>query len=514
MTYQVFARKYRPQAFDEVIGQGHITDLLKKAIQNNRVAHAYLFAGPRGIGKTTCARILAMCLNATKGPTASPSTDDPICQDIIKGTSMDVIEIDGASNRGIDEIRALRENVKFAPSYGRFKIYIVDEVHMLTGEAFNALLKTLEEPPAHVKFIFATTEPHKVPATIISRCQRFDFKRISIQQMVEALGEVAQKEKLKIDEDALYAIAKAAEGSLRDGLSVLDQMSALSERNIRSDDVYSMLGLVETQYLFDLSQAIADKDCPGALRKLGEILDKGKDTKQLTKDLTEHFRHLMILKVGGKSLGKMVDYPLHYKEMLLTQTEHFGLRDILTAIDILIATQETARITETQRMPLELALAKLAFSDDIPAVREASGVKRPAPAQEETPVKASGGEKPHDPEVKIDIDKIMRLWDRLTHALSKEKMSLATYLQDAKPVDYKDRLLIIGFPKSCKFQKENLETKENVQTVQRVFESILQVPLRVKYEIVDDFKPKDEEPVVKNVLDTFGGQIVNRWHND
>src|SRR5262245_39732755 len=196
MTYQVLARKYRPQTFKDVIGQEHITELLKKAIESNRVHHAYLFCGPRGIGKTTCARILAMCLNAEGGPKTQPDLQSAIAADIMKGNSLDCIEIDGASNRGIDEIRSLRESVKFAPSYSRFKIYIVDEVHMLTTEAFNALLKTLEEPPPHVKFIFATTEPNKVPATIISRCQRFDFKRISIQQTIETLKGIAKKEKL------------------------------------------------------------------------------------------------------------------------------------------------------------------------------------------------------------------------------------------------------------------------------------------------------------------------------
>ncbi|MCK5082236.1 MAG: DNA polymerase III subunit gamma/tau, partial [Candidatus Omnitrophica bacterium] len=291
MSYIVLARKHRPQTFDEVVGQEHITDLLTKTIRSDRLTHAYLFCGPRGIGKTSCARILAKSLNCEKGPTLIPCGKCSACIEITKGTSFDVLEIDGASNRGIDEIRTLRENVKFAPSYGRYKIYIVDEVHMLTPEAFNALLKTLEEPPEHVKFIFATTAPNKIPATIISRCQRFDFKRISMNIIIDTLSKVSKKEKFKIDQEALYAIGKAAQGSLRDALSILDQLSALSEKGIVSSDVFSMLGLVETQFLFELTDALCEKNCSLCLQTLEKIIDKGKDIKQLSRDITEHFRH-------------------------------------------------------------------------------------------------------------------------------------------------------------------------------------------------------------------------------
>ena len=342
MSYLVLARKYRPQTFDEVTGQGHITDLLKKAIQSSRIHHAYLFCGPRGIGKTSCARILAKSLNCAKGPTLKPCGECPACQEITRGSSFDVLEIDGASNRGIDEIRTLRENVKFAPSAGKYKIYIVDEVHMLTTEAFNALLKTLEEPPAHVKFIFATTAPQKVPATIISRCQRFDFKRISVETIVATMAAISKKEKFKIGQDALYAIAKAAQGSLRDALSILDQLSALSDEGIEAKDVFSMLGMVETQFLFDLTGALAQKDCPLALEILEKIIDQGKDIKQLNKDLIEHFRNLMVVKIGGKTLGKLIDYPAAIKDMCLTQSAQFTLKDILKAIDTLIETQDIA----------------------------------------------------------------------------------------------------------------------------------------------------------------------------
>jgi len=563
MSYLVLARKYRPQTFNEVVGQEHITGLLKKAIKADRLTHAYLFCGPRGIGKTSCARILAKSLNCEKGPTLKPCGKCPACQEIAKGISFDVLEIDGASNRGIDEIRTLRENVKFAPSYGRYKIYIVDEVHMLTTEAFNALLKTLEEPPEHVKFIFATTAPNKIPATIISRCQRFDFKRISIKTIVEYLEEISKKEKFKIDQDALYAIGKSAQGSLRDGLSILDQLSALSEDGIGSGDVFSMLGLVETQLLFDLVDALSQKNCTQSLMVLETIIDKGKDIKQLSKDITEHFRHLMIIKVGGKSLGRLVDYPIAIKEMLLVQCQQFTLKEILAAIDTFIESQETARITESVRMPLEVAFAKLTYQEEAQRAVNNALTSKPIPppnriedkARSLTPaavlrdkkgqVDLSGSEKfsedieEESPELEediagdmdklvtqelghvdesesdpLDLAKIKKVWDVLTHEISREKMSVATYLQEGAPYEVKDTALTIAFPDRCRFQKEALEDSQNIEIVERIFSGTLKTTVIVRYTIAEEFAPQEEAENVKEALDAFDGKVVSRWHED
>ena len=540
MSYLVLARKYRPQNFEEVIGQEHICELLTKAIQGNRIAHGYLFCGPRGVGKTSCARILAKCLNCQTGPAIKPCGSCSSCKEITGGNSFDVLEIDGASNRGIDEIRVLRENVKFAPSCGKFKIYIIDEVHMLTAEAFNALLKTLEEPPAHVKFIFATTAPQKVPVTIISRCQRFDFKRISIQTLVNALSKISDLEKLNVEPRAFYAVARAAEGSLRDALSIFDQLSALSEKQIKAEDVFSMLGLVETEFLFELVTAVGEKNCAKALDVFSKIVDQGKDVKQLLKDITEHFRHLMIVKIGGKSLGRMIDYPIDIKNMLLEQSGRFTLQEILKAIDTLIEAQETSRITESLYIPIEIALAKLTYSREelnttMAAIKNLAPVETPKPQKfpsvnvlkNERGEVSLGGEIEEIPEnieeqkmppaeitEEVTLEKIQRSWDALTFAISREKMSVATFLHEAKPIGLKGPELLIGLPETCAFQKENLETPVNTKLAERIFSEKLKAAIYIKYTLQRENQPVEETSVVKNVLETFKGKVVNRWYNE
>ncbi len=558
MSYLVLARKHRPAIFAEVIGQEHITDLLSQAIFSGRIAHAYLFCGPRGIGKTSCARILAKCLNCAKGPTLTPCGQCSACQEIAKGASFDVLEIDGASNRGIDEIRTLRENVKFAPGYGRYKIYIVDEVHMLTTEAFNALLKTLEEPPEHVKFIFATTDVNKVPETIISRCQRFDFKRISSKTIIQLLAEICKKENFQIDAEALLAIARAAQGSLRDALGILDQLSGLNGKNIKTQDVTSMLGTVETQYLFELADALGQKNCSAALQVLDKIIDQGKDIKQLSRDLLEHFRNLMVIKIGGKGLGKLIDYPVEIKEMLLNQTSLFSLPEILQGIDLLIEAQETSRITESLRMPLEIAFAKLAYqaagqkfspaadaavalpsgkpvnsilgpSASATALRKTIEVIKSEKGQVDFSIDKEESAAPESFEMPVsvetsqevwpvDLGKIKKAWDALTYGVSREKMSVATYLQEGTPIEVKQEegfiRLLIGFSKEHVFQKESLEGKDNVAVVEKIFAEKLKTKLRIEYKIIDTLTKNQDEPFIQAALDTFRGKIVNKWHKE
>jgi len=525
MSYLVLARKYRPQTFEELVGQSHITELLSKSIESGRIAHAFLFCGPRGIGKTSCARILAKSLNCQNVPTLKPCGECSACKEIANSNSFDVIEIDGASNRGIDEIRILRENVKFAPSYGRYKIYIVDEVHMLTTEAFNALLKTLEEPPEHVKFIFATTEANKVPSTILSRCQRFDFKRISLETTMANLRNICVKEDLKADEEALFAIAKASQGSMRDALSILDQLSALTEKGIEAADVFSMLGMVELELLFALTDALIARSCVNALTTFNQIIERGKDIKQLGKDLTEHFRHLMIIKVGGASLNALVDYPAPVKQRLQAQADKITIGGILKAIELFIEAQEMAKVMETLRMPLEVAFAKLTYGGATGVIASVLPVAAYAVSSKPVMATAVSGTKafvqtsmPQAPKDYIkaeSLDDIKTHWNALTHEVSRRKMALATYLQDGMPCEFKQGRLTIAFAKENTFAKECLDTKENLRFIEEVFSEKLNVPVSVNFKIADKVagSVKQEEAVVKATLEMFGGKVVKEWPN-
>src|SRR5512135_2943846 len=295
MSYQVLARKWRPQVFEDVVGQGHITRTLQNAIASGRLAHAFLFSGPRGVGKTTTARILAKALNCAEGPTPRPCGKCDSCVETAAGTSVDVIEIDGASNRGIEHIRELREAVKYAPVGGKNKVYVIDEVHMLTNEAFNALLKTLEEPPPHVIFIFATTEPQKIPATIHSRCQRYGFKRIALSEIAAKLREIATKEGITVSEQGLVMIARAAEGSMRDSQSLLDQALSYSGMTIADRDLQTILGAVAQETLRTFADGLFAQDAAVLLGQVDQLLEQGQDMRQFLVGLVEHIRNLIVI---------------------------------------------------------------------------------------------------------------------------------------------------------------------------------------------------------------------------
>jgi DNA polymerase III subunit gamma/tau len=297
MDYQVSARKYRPGTFDDVIGQPHVVQTLVNSITTKRVAHAYLFSGTRGVGKTTVARILAKALNCERGPTGTPCATCVSCQEIAQGTSVDVIEIDGASNTSVDDVREIRENVKFAPFRGQYRVYIIDEVHMLSNSAFNALLKTLEEPPSHVVFIFATTEIHKIPATILSRCQHYNFRRIARTEIVERLRHVAQQDGIALEDRSLMALARASEGSMRDALSLLDQAVAFGGTTIVHADLEALLGAVPQELVRGIIQAITGQDTPAALRMLANLLDQGHDLRAYCADVVEYLRNMLVASV-------------------------------------------------------------------------------------------------------------------------------------------------------------------------------------------------------------------------
>ncbi len=359
MSYLVLARKYRPQTFEQVIGQGHITQTLKNAIQSDRVAHALLFAGPRGIGKTSVARILAKAMNCEEGPTPTPCNACTSCKEVRDGMAVDVFEIDGASNRGINEIRDLRENVKYMPGHSRYKIYIIDEVHMLTAEAFNALLKTLEEPPAHVLFVFATTEPHKIPITILSRCQKHDFRRIGLEDILKHLQVVCDETGFQISEDSLRLLAREAGGSMRDALSLLDQVMAYSEGAVSDEQVLDILGAVDRKVIFDLSTALLASNVGGALDLLDGVYNHGHDLKRLTMQLVEHFRHLVIVKMG-QSVDSLVDVPAHELTVMREQVKDVSLESLHQVFAAVFEAEAGIRLSPQPKIAVEMLLIKLA----------------------------------------------------------------------------------------------------------------------------------------------------------
>ncbi len=357
MSHLSLYRKYRPQALSEVIGQDHITQTLKNAIRLNKISHAYLFAGPRGTGKTSVAKILAKSLNCKDGPTEEPCGDCDGCKEIASGTFVDVLEIDAASNRGIDEIRDLKEKIHFAPAKGKTKVYIIDEVHMLTTEAFNALLKTLEEPPSHVVFVLATTEPHRVLSTILSRCQRFDFKRITLSDLLGRLKEVAKSESIKIDSEAMTLIAKHAQGSLRDALGALDQLASFTDKKIKTEDVVTLLGMSDAASLIEAARIIGGGQIGEIFGFLDELTGGGKDPRQFTKDLIGHFRAVFAIKNAAKA-KESLNLTEDIFEAVEGQTALFSNEALLRLLDILSEAAVQMRWEADGRLFLELALVK------------------------------------------------------------------------------------------------------------------------------------------------------------
>ncbi|MBK8945274.1 MAG: DNA polymerase III subunit gamma/tau [Ignavibacteriae bacterium] len=357
MTFIVTARKWRPQLFEDVVGQQHITTTLKNAIENNRIGHAYIFAGPRGVGKTTTARILAKRLNCKNPNGGEPCNKCDACENFLKSQSLDIIEIDGASNRRIDEIRTLRESVKYAPTSGEYKIYIIDEVHMLTTESFNALLKTLEEPPEHTIFIFATTDIHKVPLTIISRCQRFDFRRIELSEIKKLLNKIADSERIEIDDESLTLIAKKADGALRDAESVFDQVVSFCGNTVDSSILKKMLNLIDDEVYFQISDAILEKSFKTAFEVSENIYTNGWNFIDFINGLLEHFRNISTVIITKSA--NFIESSENLKSKYLKYSDKFSEGDLLRILSFLSKTQNEIKISQNQKLKVEISLSHL-----------------------------------------------------------------------------------------------------------------------------------------------------------
>lgn len=533
MDYQVSARKYRPGTFDDVIGQPHVVQTLVNSVNTKRIAQAYLFSGTRGVGKTTVARILAKALNCEQGPTGTPCATCANCLEIAQGTSVDVIEIDGASNTSVDDVREIRENVKFAPFRGKYRVYIIDEVHMLSNSAFNALLKTLEEPPPHVVFIFATTEIHKIPATILSRCQHYNFRRIARTEIIERLRHVAQQDGIAIEERSLTALARASEGSMRDGLSLLDQAVAFGGKSIVHEDLEALLGAVPQELLREMIRAITLQDSAAALRVLAQLLDQGHDLRAFCAEVVEYLRHMLVVSVTSPQewpklieassedlaqiaadKGSLTPEQLQQIFALMTQAEdalrlsahpRFVLETAaVKATRLFLQEAEKAgppvRATPSERPPI--SPSSRADKAPNPERSAASAPSRPTtpalkPAPSSSPVSRTGGgavaqtvkppvaepTKPMDSAPTTPPRKAQTValnWEQFQEDVSHAFPNIAPFLEMGRLVAIEGNLVTIGFAKQATVARGMLEKPDNIQALASLCERLSGQPVRLR----------------------------------
>jgi DNA polymerase III subunit gamma/tau len=536
VNYEVFARKYRPQTFDDLVGQTHVSRTLKNAVAQNRLAHAYLFVGPRGVGKTSTARILAKSLNCIKGPTITPCGVCDNCREIAGGNSLDVIEIDGASNNSVEDVRQLRENVRYAPAKGRYKIYLIDEVHMLSSAAFNALLKTLEEPPAHVKFIFATTEPQKVLATILSRCQRFDLHRIPANLIAQHLQFIAKKEKITLQPAAAHAIARGAEGGLRDAESMLDQLVAFCGEKIAENDVLNVFGFTSEQTVSDLTGRILRGETPKAIDLLHEQCEAGKDMMRLTGDLIAYLRDLLVFKAKPDALNEDVDPDV--QKTLAAHAELISTDRLLELIEQFAAAEGRMKWAPNKKLHFEVAIIKAIQSlgqatldeviEKLSDLRNGGGPKsveagadrgETKPMAKSAGVAAPGYTKTRVEE-KSDTIEPQKLWERVLAKIPAQKGFVRNSASAAHVLGIEGRNFKLGFASGDKPMMDILSTQANRKFVETLLHEIagkdLSLKLTVDEELasksaaVTEHSPQDfkDEPLIQEAIELFNARVT------
>jgi DNA polymerase III subunit gamma/tau len=529
VSYEVFARKYRPQTFDDLVGQTHVSRTLKNAVAQNRLAHAYLFVGPRGVGKTSTARILAKSLNCVKGPTVTPCGVCDNCREIAAGNSLDVIEIDGASNNSVEDVRQLRDNVRYAPAKGRYKIYLIDEVHMLSQAAFNALLKTLEEPPPHVKFIFATTEPQKVLPTILSRCQRFDLHRIPANLIAQHLQFIAGKEKITLEPAAAHAIARGAEGGLRDAESMLDQLVAFCGEKIGENDVLNVFGFTSEQTVVDLTGQILRGETPGALELLYQQSESGKDMMRLMSDLIAYLRDLLVFKAKPDALKEDVDPDV--QKSLATHAELITTDRLLELIDQFAAAESRMKWVPNKKLYFEVAIIKAIQSlgqatldeviEKLGELSDGKAVVGIGHAGYDKPDSARVTESPpkYKAEPKADVDPA-RLWELLTAKIPSQKAFLRSSTAAAHVLGIEGRNFQLGFSPDDKATMEFLGTQANRKFLESLLHEITGKDWSVRLIVNEELpskraitsqhsRPEDfkDDPLIQEALEMFKGRI-------
>jgi DNA polymerase-3 subunit gamma/tau len=544
VSYEVFARKYRPQTFDDLVGQPHVSRTLKNAVAQNRLAHAYLFVGPRGVGKTSTARILAKSLNCIQGPTVTPCGVCDNCREIAAGNSLDVIEIDGASNNSVEDVRQLRDNVRYAPAKGRYKIYLIDEVHMLSSAAFNALLKTLEEPPAHVKFIFATTEPQKVLPTILSRCQRFDLHRIPANLIAQHLQFIAGKEKISLEPVAAHAIARGAEGGLRDAESMLDQLVAFCGEKIGESDVLNVFGFTSEQTVIDITGRILNGETPAALELLYEQSESGKDMMRLMSDLIVYLRDLLVFKAKPDTLQEDVDPDA--QKSLASHAELIATDRLLELIDQFAAAEARMKWAPNKKLHFEVAIIKAIQSlgqatldeviEKLGGLRDgksktaqtspvAAGVS-PAFGKTAAGTPASTAAVAESPptykaaESSADVDPA-RVWEQLSAKIPPQKAFLRNSAAAAHVLGIEGRNFQLGFSPNEKAMMDILGTQTNRKFLETVLHEITGRDWTVKLTVNDELPSKHampsesgkgsenfkDDPLIQEALEMFKAQI-------
>jgi len=523
VSYEVFARKYRPQTFDDIVGQTHVTRTLKNAVEQNRLAHAYLFVGPRGTGKTSTARILAKALNCIHGPTVTPCGKCDNCREIAGGNSLDVIELDAASNRGIDDVRELRDNVRYAPAKGRFKIYIIDEVHMLTKEAANALLKTLEEPPKHVIFCLATTEPEKLPITILSRCQRFDLHRIATNLIAQQLQSIAMKEKLTLEAAAAHAIARGAEGGMRDAESMLDQLVAFCGEKIQEADVLNVFGFTSQQMVADFVGRILRGETADALALLHGQCEAGKDMMKLMSDTIAYLRDLLVFKVKPDALSD--EASAETRAAFAEQAPLLETDRVLELIDQFAAAEGRMKWAPNKKLHFEVAVIRAIQTldqttldqviENLNALRDGNPVAPPAKRSGKDVVTAvadrgaDAGYKAN--ESAADVNEI---WSKVVAQIKTRCPFIKSWIEEAHPLGASGRNFELGFPNDQRMVMEHLSSSANREFLEALLKEISGREWVLKFSLKENLpaktsaaKSKNAPAIVREALEMFKGEI-------